>query len=156
MGSGKHCQTPWLISSGGKHTGWRSTSWVAGVLGGLCYFWSTRRGIFQEKKEKKLHYVVFPLRSKSKRKRSTFIRFYFKLCCYRNICAFTYTQRILGLFWMRSRELLNMRLLLGYWRHKTCLIYYGALCIQNVVMNLIFGQRPLVLKYPGLLGALQP
>lgn len=46
---------------------------------------------------------MFPLKSRSERKRGAFIQFYFKLCYYWNICAFTYTQKILGLFWVRNR-----------------------------------------------------
>lgn len=46
---------------------------------------------------------MFSLKSTSKRKRSTITQFYFKVCNYWNISAFTYTQKFLGLFWVRSR-----------------------------------------------------
>jgi len=55
------------------------------------------------KKKRKRKNAVFPLQSRFKRKRSTIVRFDFKLSYHWNICAFTYTQIILGLFSLRSR-----------------------------------------------------
>lgn len=126
VGSRQHCQAPWLENSGGKHPAWGSGSWRVSLLGSLWYCWSMRLEDSFKKKKKKIPPPV-PL----------------------------HILNILGLFW-GGGGLLYMRLLLVHWCHKTSSISYGTLYIHNKIMNLIFVEKLLFLKYPGLLSIWQP